>query len=135
MEKNQHSFYKAVYGYKKHSIMKNLLLIISLFVCVNLNITANSPKNASTEDVYWKAVKLFSEENYAKALLYFNHALEQNPTDSELNYYVGMCFHHLNKPKLASVYLSKAASDRVMKLKIQLMTRDNLEEINYYSGY
>jgi energy-coupling factor transporter transmembrane protein EcfT len=120
---------------KKYSIMKSLLLIISLFVCVSMSIIANTTNSRTTEDIYWKAVKLYSEENYTKALLYFKHALDQNPTDSELNYYVGMCFHHLNKPKLASAYLSKAAGDRLMKLKIQLMTKNNLEEINYYSGY
>ncbi|HEY4785333.1 MAG TPA: hypothetical protein VIH57_04765 [Bacteroidales bacterium] len=109
--------------------MKAHLYLILFFVCmINANVSAAEPKNPEIENIYWKAVKYYQEEEYHAALLLFQHALSVNPENVELNYYVGMCYYNLNKPKLAKWYFSFAINDNCCRLKILLLARDSGSE-------
>ena len=108
--------------------MKAKIFITALLACI-INVVALAsdpgPMTKDIENTYWTAVKYFQEEDYNKALLNFQHVLDTNPENVELNYYVGMCYYYLNKPKLAKWHFSIAADDNNCRLKIMLLARDN----------
>lgn len=83
------------------------------------------------QENYWKAVKLFEAEDYSKSLLYFQNLLDQNSENYELNYYVGMCYHKLDKSKLANVYFKIAADDSVCLIKIRVLAQNNRDMYLY----
>lgn len=108
--------------------MKIKLLFILLFATiVNVATFASDPgpMTKSQEDTYWKAIKYFQEEDFQVSLLLFQNLLDSNPENVELNYYAGMCYYNLNKPKLAKWHFSFAINDNCCRLKIILLARDS----------
>ena len=92
------------------------------------NLWAQAPKSEITistvQNIYWKAIKLYSDENYSQAILYFDHLLVTDKYNYEYNYYTGMCFYYLNKPKLARFYFSNILEDTAYRLKVIYYTRN-----------
>ncbi len=103
---------------------KLILLIMSAGIP---NVTVFAPKGQisakNKEDIYWKALKYYQDEDYAKAILMFKYLLDQDSENPDINYYAGMCFLNLNKPKLARLHFSKAMADNFCRMKIALLTR------------
>lgn len=108
--------------------MKTKLTFIILLTAI-LNVTSFAsdpgPLTQSQEAVYWKAIRLYQEEDYPMALLLFQNLLDSSAENVELNYYVGMCYYNLNKPKLAKWHFSFAVTDNCCRLKILLLARDS----------
>jgi hypothetical protein len=110
-----------------------LLLFFVLFTSyVILPSVASSPDSLKKqqENTYWKAVKYFQDEDYSQAVHLFEYLLDTTTDSIELNYYVGMCYYKLNKPKLAKWHFSIASNDNCCRLKIMLLTRLDTEEEN-----
>lgn len=110
------------------------VIIIALFVfCLNSSTMAAAGQiiSKAQEEVYWKAVKLYDSEDYSKALTQFQNLLEQNKENYELNYYAGMCYHNLHKPKIAETYFLVAADDNMLRLKIRMFTRNSIDLYSY----
>jgi hypothetical protein len=109
-----------------------LIFIIILSVIINIASFATDPGplTPEQESLYWKAVKLYQEEDYYSSLLLFQHLLDVNPENVDLNYYAGMCYYNLDKPKLAKWHFSFAANDNCCRIKILLLARDNGNENN-----
>lgn len=109
--------------------------ILLIFLATFLNITMFAAKgqfqNKEQENIYWKALRYYQEENYAKAVLLFEHILDKDSGNAEVNFYTGMCFFNLNKPKIANWYFAKVADDVNYRLKINLLTRIQCR-LNYY---
>jgi tetratricopeptide (TPR) repeat protein len=105
--------------------MKKIVVLFALAIFVtNINASnIDAAKEKAIQDLYWKAVKLYNEENYAKALLYFNSILDQDSENYEYNYYVGLCYFQMNQKKLAKYYFRNVTDDNVYKMKITLVTR------------
>lgn len=105
--------------------MKKIVFLFALAIfATHINASnIDAPKEIALQDLYWKAVKLYNEENYAKALLYFNSILDQDPQNYEYNYYIGLCYFQINQKRLAKYYFRNVADDNVYKLKITLVTR------------
>jgi len=105
--------------------MKTKFILLVFFACF-APMTILSAKGLQTkeqENVYWKAVRYFQEENYAKAVLMFEYLLDIDSDNTEITFYTGMCFFNLNKPKIAKWYFAKVADDNYYRLQIKLLTR------------
>jgi thioredoxin-like negative regulator of GroEL len=109
--------------------MKTKIFLILLFtVLFKSSVMAEYDSQfigSNQQENYWKAMKLFETEDFSKALLYFQNLLDQNSENYELNYYVGMCYHKLDKSKLAKVYFTIAAEDNICLMKIRLLAQNN----------
>jgi hypothetical protein len=99
------------------------IIIFAGFVNVTMFAASSHSLTKEQENVYWKALRYYQEENYTKSLLIFEYLADQIPENDEFNYYVGMCFFHLNRPKLAKWYFAKVSEDNYSQLKILLLTR------------
>jgi hypothetical protein len=104
---------------------KNLILLFMSAGIANVTVFASKGRisEKQKEDIYWKALKYYQEENYANAVTMFQYLLDQDSENPDINYYAGMCFLNLNKPKLARWHFSKAMSDNFCRMKIALLTR------------
>jgi tetratricopeptide (TPR) repeat protein len=100
-----------------------LLIFLTGFLTITIQASDGQFKTKTQEDIYWKAVGYFQYENYAKAVLLFEYLLDLNPENTDLNFYTGMCFFNLNKPKIANWYFTKLADDNFYRLKIKLLTK------------
>lgn len=109
-----------------------LLLIFIGFVNISMLASKGHSQTKEQEDVYWKAIKYYQVENYAKAVLMFEYLLDMDSENGELNYYTGMCFLNLNKPKLAKWYFSKASEDSYSRLKVLYFTKIQGYSFNDY---
>ncbi len=99
------------------------LLVLAVFA---INVSASNTeaaKEKEIQDLYWKAVKFYNEEDYSKALMYFNYVLDQDSENYEYNYYVGLCYFQMNRIKLAKYYFRNISDDNLYKMKIMLVTR------------
>lgn len=94
-------------------------------------VKAGEPAPLVKQDKYWKAIKLFDSEEYSQALLYFRDILEKDSANCELNYYVGMCYHKLEKAHLAAMYFKVAAQESIYLLKIRVLAQYNRENYDY----
>lgn len=95
-------------------------------VVIAINVSASNKeaeKEKKVQDIYWKAVKLYNTEDYAKALLYFNYIHDEDSENYEYNYYIGLCYFQMNQMKLAKYYFRNVTDDNVYKIKIMLITR------------
>ena len=100
--------------------------ILLIFFTGFLNVTMFASKGQllkEQENIYWKAVRYFQDENYAKAVLLFEYILDNDTENADVNFYTGMCFFNLNKPKIANWYFTKLSDDNYYRLKIKLLTR------------
>jgi tetratricopeptide (TPR) repeat protein len=106
--------------------MKKQLILLTMSAGI-ANVTVFASKGQITEkeqeDVYWKGLKYYQEEDYAKAVLMFQYLLNQDSGNADINYYTGICFLNLNKPKLARWHFSKAMADNFCRMKILLLPR------------
>jgi|ERR1035437_2608026 thioredoxin-like negative regulator of GroEL len=100
-----------------------LLIFFTGFLNVTMFASKGQLQNKEQETVYWKAVRYFQDENYAKAVLLFEYILDNDSDNANVNFYTGMCFFNLNKPKIANWYFTKVADDNYYRLKIKLLTR------------
>ena len=115
----------------KYITMKaKLIFIILLSLIINVATFAADPGPLTHEQetIYWKAVTLYQEEDYYASLLLFQSLLDVNTENVELNYYAGMCYYNLDKPKLAKWHFSFAANDNCCRIKIKLLAHDNENE-------
>jgi len=112
-----------------------LIFILLFATLVNIAVMATSPAAPENgqDNIYWKAMTYYQEENYPQALLLFQHLLLKEPECTEINYYTGMCYFKLNRPKIAKWYLSIAAVDNCCRLKILVLTRSDIENSDYIS--
>lgn len=111
-----------------------LLAMVAILQVPKAEATSTSQYLTSEQrEHYWKAVKLFESDEYAKALLYFQHILDENSGNCELNYYVGMCYYKLNRVKLSARYFEIAKEDSKCNVKILILARGSAEQ-NLYSA-
>jgi len=111
--------------------MKAKLFFLLLFaITFNTALFASNPVplSKSQDTTYWKAIKYYQDEEFNSSLLLFKSLLDSKPEDAEINYYVGMCYYNLDKPKLAKLHFSIAVNDNICRLKIILLTRDSNTE-------
>jgi len=111
--------------------MKKIFILIVLAVNIftaKCNPTTDAEENVNLNNLYWDAVKLYKSEDYALALRYFSFLNDQDADNYDYNYYTGMCYFHLNKPKLAKFYFNQLADNSVYTLKVKILSRleDNL---------
>lgn len=106
-----------------------LLLFCFSAICVSAQTVKKVETDSVSKEIYWKAVRLYNEEEFGKSVLYFNFLNESDPENYEYSFYLGMCFHNLNKTKLARYYFSKVIDDNTYKFKIMLLTYNKWEEI------
>jgi hypothetical protein len=125
-----------LYIIAKHITMKTkLFLTILLAGIINVATYAAryTPSTQQQENTYWKAIQYYQEEDFYSSLLLFKNLLDEDPENVELNYYTGMCYYNLDKPKLAKWHFSYAASDNCCRIKILLLARDNGNDNNLLS--
>jgi hypothetical protein len=115
--------------------MKAKLILILLLTSMVKMVIAETPGTPVNEQdgIYWKAMTYYQEENYPQALLLFQHLLLKNPENIEINYYTGMCYFNLNRPRIAKWHLSIAAVDNCCRLKILVLTRSDHEDSDFVS--
>jgi hypothetical protein len=114
---------------KIHLTMKKFILThMLIFAALNMYAKPNENKISDNkkQEIYWKAVTLYSDENYTQALLYFNHLLIDDPKNDEFNYYLGMCYYYLDKPKLATYYFNFIVDNPIYKYRFIYTTHDEL---------
>lgn len=104
--------------------MKKLIFVLATAFLFATGVEAKPGNGSSFNDynskVYWKAKSTFTEANYKESLLLFSYLLDQNPDDTELNAYVGLCYKYLCKEKVANFYLEKVKSDHSMFIRLIL---------------
>lgn len=125
-----------LYTKAKYITMKaKFILTILLAGVIQIAVSAANPGTLTQEQesTYWKAINLYQNEDYYASLLLFHHILDVNPENVELNYYVGMCYYNLGKPKLARWHFSIAAADNCCRMKIILLEHDNESDDNLLS--
>jgi tetratricopeptide (TPR) repeat protein len=71
---------------KKYSALTGLILLLSL--------SATPLIFGQDNDFKAEALRAFENENYPRAISFLHQALEQNPTDKELYYYLGYFYHY-----------------------------------------
>ncbi|MGE4290541.1 MAG: tetratricopeptide repeat protein [Salinivirgaceae bacterium] len=71
---------------KKYSALTGLILLLSLSATPLIFGQSNNFKD--------EALRAFEKENYPQAISFLHQALEQNPTDKELYYYLGYFYHY-----------------------------------------
>jgi tetratricopeptide (TPR) repeat protein len=69
--------------------LRKHLALIYLFVQINITFIVGQANNYKSE-----ALREFKNENYPKAIAYLHQALEKNPNDKELYYYLGYFYHY-----------------------------------------
>lgn len=106
----------------KHQTMKKLIFVLVAVFLFASGIEAKSGNGSNdyNSKIYWKAKLTFTEANYKESLLLFTYLLDQNPDDTELNAYVGLCYKYLYKEKVANFYLEKVKSDHSMFIRLIL---------------
>jgi thioredoxin-like negative regulator of GroEL len=107
-----------------------LLIFFTGFFNVTMFASKGQLQNKEQDNIYWKAVRYFQEENYAKAVLLFEYILDKDSENANVNFYTGMCFFNLNKPKIANWYFTKVADDNYYRLKIKLLT--SVQDVRNY---
>jgi hypothetical protein len=83
----------------------------------NKNLAAvNGKASKEFADLSFKQGMLeYNNQNFDKAIVYFNNSLSGNEKSGEVYYYLGMAYHKLNDPKNSIAYLNKVIAIKSSK--------------------
>ncbi|NQU80602.1 MAG: tetratricopeptide repeat protein [Bacteroidetes bacterium] len=86
---------------------------------------------------YFQGTYYLYNEKYSQALHVFSKLLKNDPENSNLSFYVGICYYHLEKYDISKIYLEDAANnisedykDSVFEKNAPSETQDFLNKIN-----
>ena len=86
---------------------------------------------------YFQGTYYMFNEKYSQALHVFSKLLKNDPENSNLSFYVGICYYHLEKYDISKKYLKDAVKnisedykDSVFEKNAPLETQDFLNRIN-----
>jgi len=131
--------------------IKTILLIGILAGFTNSTTALENPTNGITEKYsengyltkkelkreYFQGTYYMFNEKYSQALHVFSKLLKNDPENSNLSFYVGICYYHLEKYDISKKYLKDAVKnisedykDSVFEKNAPLETQDFLNRIN-----
>ena len=86
---------------------------------------------------YFQGTYFMYNEKYSQALHVFSKLLKNDPGNSNLSFYVGICYYHLGKYNISKTYLEDAVKnisedykDSVFEKDAPSETQDFLNKIN-----
>ena len=86
---------------------------------------------------YFQGTYYMYNEKYSQALHIFSKLLKNDPENSNLSFYVGICYYHLEKYNISKKYLEDAVTnisvdykDSVFEKNAPSETQDFLNKIN-----
>jgi hypothetical protein len=119
--------------------MKKIFVLVALLSNVILSNAGNTEKSLSennAENMYWHAVNLYNDQKFSKAVLYFTFLMENSSENPEYCYYTGMCYYHLNKPKIAKYFFNQVEDNNAYVLKIKFLSRiENRDGMEIPEGF
>lgn len=111
---------------------KNSSKIMSDIYVKNILLTKKDLKREYFQGTYY----LYNEK-YSQALHVFSKLLKNDPENSNLSFYVGICYYHLDKYDISKTYLVDAVKsisedykDSVFEKDAPMETQDFLNKIN-----
>jgi tetratricopeptide (TPR) repeat protein len=81
---------------------------------------------------YFLATYYFYNNEFGEALPIFQKLLKNDPTNSNLHYYIGVCYYHNNKYNVSKEYLTIAAENTSEKYKDSVFEKNAPLEVFSY---
>ena len=130
--------------------MKTIRIILLIGIIAGFTNTATAltknPANGITEKYsengyltkkelkreYFQGTYYIYNEKYSQALHVFSKLLKNDPENSNLSFYVGMCYYHLEKCNISKKYLEDAVKNISEDYKDSVFERNAPSEAQYF---
>jgi len=81
---------------------------------------------------YFQGTFYMYNEKYSQALDTFSKLLKNDPENSNLTFYVGICYYHLGKYDISKMYLEDAANNISEDYKDSIFEKNAPAEAQYF---
>ena len=122
-----------------------LIGIISGFTCTAIALEKGSPKeitekysdssNLTKKELkreYFQGTYYMYNEKYSQALYVFSKLLKNDLENSNLSFYVGICYYHLEKYDISKKYLEDAIKNISVDYKDSVFEKNAPTEAQYF---
>ena len=124
------------------------ILIVAFAFSLTYNANAQKPKSAKGDKeesvklveftkkdlkkIYFLATYYFFNDEFGEALPIFQKLLKNDPANSNLRYYIGVCYYHTNNYNASKEYLTIASENTSEKYKDSVFEKNAPQDVFSY---